>query len=66
MCMWPDAFGLLAFNAILLLVGRKAILTAKPTPLSSALRFLFKECKMHSRDNHIHKEESLCRLPLMD
>ena len=38
------AFGLLAFNAVLLFLARKAILNNKPTPLSTALRFFYKEC----------------------
>ena len=39
------AFGLLAFNAMLLFLARKAILSNKPTPLSTALNFLYKECE---------------------
>ena len=38
------AFGLIAFNAVLLFLARKAILSNKPTPLSKAIRFLYKEC----------------------
>ncbi|MDC0525714.1 hypothetical protein OAO87_01850 [bacterium] len=38
------AFGLLALNAVLLFLARKAILNNKPTPLSTALMFLYTEC----------------------
>ena len=38
------AFGLIAFNAVLLLVARKAILNDESTPLSQAIRFVYKEC----------------------
>ena len=38
------AIGLFVFNGVLLLVARKAIVSNKPTTLSTAIRFLYKEC----------------------
>ena len=44
-----DAFGLLAFNAILLFIARKAILNNKPTPLSTAAaRLATRRCPTHA------------------
>ena len=39
--------GLLALNAVLLLCARRAILSGRPTALSSAIAFLYREYKPH-------------------
>lgn len=41
------AFGLLALNAVLLFLAREAILKQKPTTLSNAIKFLFREYGVH-------------------
>ena len=53
------AFGLLAFNAILLFCARKAILSGKPTTLSTALKFLYKECALSCRALHQERSHSI-------
>ena len=38
------AVGLFVLNAALLFLARESIMSNKPTPLSKAIRFLWKEC----------------------
>ena len=65
------AFGLLALNAGLLYKSREAILKQKPTPLSKAIRFLYREYGMlaraplsNARSGYVRSEprvRALCR-----
>ena len=56
------AIGLLALTALLLFIARKAILNNKPTALSTALRFLYKECALLCQGSH--GVAGNCRPPL--